>query len=137
MNFDQAKHYLLNKPEAIEDYPFYPDVAVFKVKGKMYATLSVDDGVARMNLKCDPEQALTLRFFFDGVKPGYHMNKKHWNTVTLDGSVPDYDTQKMIDHSYGLVVKGLKKAERNSLELAYGIDEIYKAPQLVNLEPND
>jgi predicted DNA-binding protein (MmcQ/YjbR family) len=75
MNFDQAKRYLLNKPEALEDYPFYPDVAVFKVKGKMYATLSVDDGIARMNLKCDPEQALTLRFFFDGVKPGYHMNK--------------------------------------------------------------
>jgi predicted DNA-binding protein (MmcQ/YjbR family) len=62
------------------------------------------------------------------------MNKKHWNTITLDGSVPDYDTERMIDHSYGLVVKGLKKAERISLELAYGSDEIYKAAQLVNLE---
>lgn len=132
MEFEQAKHYLLSKPQATEDYPFYPDVAVFKVKGKMYATLSVDDGIARMNLKCDPEQALTLRFFFEGVKPGYHMNKKHWNTVTLDGSVPDYDVQRMIDHSYGLVVKGLKKAERTALELEYGADEIYKAPVLVN-----
>lgn len=131
MDADQAKQYLLNKPEAIEDYPFYPHVAVFKVKGKMYATLSIEDGVGRMNLKCDPEQALTLRFFFDAVKPGYHMNKKHWNTVTLDGSVPEYETQRMIDHSYGLVVKGLKKSERTALELAHGAEEIYKAEQLV------
>lgn len=132
MNYDQVKSYLLSKPEAIEDYPFYPDVAVFKVKDKMYATLSDDNGVARMNLKCDPEQALALRFFFDAVTPGYHMNKKHWNTVMLDGDVKDYDLQRMIDHSYALVVKGLKKSQRTALELSYGLETLYSALELTS-----
>ncbi len=126
MNYQDTKTYLLSKPEAIEDYPFYPDIPVFKVKGKMYATLAIDDGVARMNLKCDPDQAMTLRFFFDGVNPGYHMNKKHWNTITLESDVPDYDIRQMIDHSYALVVKGLKKSERTALELSYGPDNLYQ-----------
>ncbi|MAZ89004.1 MAG: hypothetical protein CL693_15355 [Cellvibrionaceae bacterium] len=126
MNYQDTKTYLLNKPEAFEDYPFYPDIPVFKVKGKMYATLAIDDGVARMNLKCDPDHAMTLRFFFDGVNPGYHMNKKHWNTITLESDVPDYDIRQMIDHSYALVVKGLKKTERTALELSYGPDNLYQ-----------
>jgi predicted DNA-binding protein (MmcQ/YjbR family) len=131
MNFEQARHYFLGKPEATEDFPFYPDVPVFKVHGKMFGLLSYggknkpDTHIARMNLKCDPEKALTLRFFFEGVKPGYHMNKKHWNTVMLDDSVPEYDLKQMIDHSYELVVKGLKKSERKALELAYGEDALY------------
>ncbi len=126
MDYQDTKAYLLSKPEAVEDYPFYPDVAVFKIKGKMYATLAIDEGVARMNLKCDPDHAMTLRFFFDGVNPGYHMNKKHWNTVTLESDIGDYDIQQMIDHSYALVVKGLKKSERTALELSYGQDAIYR-----------
>ncbi|NIB39637.1 MmcQ/YjbR family DNA-binding protein [Pseudomaricurvus alkylphenolicus] len=130
MNFDQAKRYLLAKPEALEDYPFYPDVAVFKVKGKMYATLSRDDGVPHMNLKCDPEQALALRTVFESVRPGYHMNKKHWNTLVLDDSIPSHEVERMIDHSYSLVVRGLKKAERTSLELNYGSDSLYCDPPL-------
>ncbi|GAA5315828.1 MAG: MmcQ/YjbR family DNA-binding protein [Candidatus Pelagadaptatus aseana] len=131
MNFEQAHRYFLSKPEATEDFPFYPDVPVFKIRGKMFGLLSygskgkANAEIARMNLKCDPEQALTLRFFFDAVKPGYHMNKKHWNTVMLDGSVPEYDLRQMIDHSYALVVKGLKKSERRSLELAYGTEALY------------
>ncbi len=126
MDYQDTKAYLLSKPEAVEDYPFYPDVAVFKIKGKMYATLAIDEDVARMNLKCDPDHAMTLRFFFDGVNPGYHMNKKHWNTVTLESDIGDYDIQQMIDHSYALVVKGLKKSERTALELSYGQDVIYR-----------
>lgn len=131
MDYQQARDYFLSKPEAEEDFPFYPDVPVFKVKGKMFGLLSYGKegapqaDTARMNLKCDPEHALTLRFFFEGVQPGYHMNKKHWNTVMLDQSVPDYDLQQMIDHSYGLVIKKLKKAERQSLELAYGREALY------------
>ena len=130
MDFDLTRQYLLNKPEAIEDFPFYPDVPVFKVKGKMFAILGVDDrgedatGAPQVSLKCDPEQALALRFFFDAVKPGYHLNKKHWNTVNLDGSVPPKDIQRMIDHSYALVVKGLKASERKALALAYGEEQV-------------
>lgn len=133
MDYPQVRDYFLSKPEAEEDFPFYPDVPVFKVKGKMFGLLSYGDkdssdaNIARINLKCDPEHALTLRFFFDAVKPGYHMNKKHWNTVMLDGSVPEYDLRKMIDHSYSLVIKKLKKTERQAMELAYGADALYGA----------
>ncbi|MDH5360304.1 MAG: MmcQ/YjbR family DNA-binding protein [Gammaproteobacteria bacterium] len=121
-----AKAYLLGKPEAIEDYPFGPDVAVFKVREKMFATLAYNDKQARINLKCDPNQALILRDVFAAVIPGYHMNKQHWNTVILDGTIPDAEIMTMIDHSYTLVVKGMKKAVRTSLELMHGSDELYK-----------
>ncbi|WP_346839347.1 MmcQ/YjbR family DNA-binding protein [Microbulbifer sp. SAOS-129_SWC] len=121
-----ARAYLLSRPEAVEDFPFGPQVAVFKVKGKMFATLSVENGAARTNLKCNPDEAQALRDIFTGVLPGYHMNKKHWNTVLLDGSVPDYEIERMMDRSYGLVVKGLRKVEREALELAYGSEQVYR-----------
>ena len=79
-----------------------------------------------MNLKCDPEQALALRDIFTAVVPGYHMNKAHWNTVILDGSIPRGEIERMIDHSYGLVVKGLPKAQRTALEIRHGSDAIYR-----------
>lgn len=126
MDSQTARKYLLSHPEAIEDFPFGPEVAVFKIKGKMFATLGVEDGVARTNLKCDPDEAQALRDIFPGVLPGYHMNKKHWNTVLLDGSVPDGEIERMMDRSYGLVVRGLRRAERASLELAYGNEVIYR-----------
>ena len=117
MDVGTARDYLLGKPEAIEDYPFGPDVAVMKVRGKMFATLSQSEGEGRMNLKCDPDQALALRDIFPAVIPGYHMNKRHWNTVILDGSLPDGEIERMIDNSYQLVVKGLIKADREALAL--------------------
>ncbi len=124
---EKFKDYLCSKPEAIEDYPFGPDCLVLKVVQKMFATYAVQaDGVVHMNLKCDPDEALALRDVFDAVIPGYHMNKKHWNTVILDGSIPNGEIERMIDRSYGLVVKGLKKAERRSLEIKYGENELYK-----------
>jgi len=126
MNYRTTKHYLLAKPEAFLDYPFGPDAAVFKVKSKLFAILGTEDGVARVNLKCDPDEALALRDIFPGVIPGYHMNKKHWNTVILDGSVPKGEIERMIDRSYGLVVKSLKKSERTALELTYGAHIIYR-----------
>ncbi len=126
MDYDQAKAYLLGRPAAIEDYPFGPDVLVPKVKCKMFATLGENDGVGHMNLKCDPLHAQELRDLFESVKPGYHMNKKHWNTVILDGSIPDGEIERMIDHSYALVVKKLKKTEREALELSYGRDVLYR-----------
>ena len=115
MDYQQTKDYLLSKPEAVEDYPFYPDVLVPKVRGKMFATLSERNGVAEMNLKCDPDEALALRDIFSAVKPGYHMNKKHWNTVILDGSIPTNEIRRMIDNSYLLVVKNLPKNARVAL----------------------
>ena len=115
MNYKEAKDYLLSKPEAIEDYPFYPDVLVPKVRGKMFATLSETDGIAEMNLKCDPDEALALRDIFPSVKPGYHMNKKHWNTVVLDDSIPPNEIKRMIDNSYLLVVSKLRRLDRIAL----------------------
>lgn len=123
------KPYLLKKPEAIEDFPFGADVAVFKIKGKMFATLTPSSkekvGTLRMNLKCDPEEAVQLRDVFKSVLPGYHMNKTHWNTLILDGDIPDGEVERMIDESYRLVLKSLTKSVRKNLELAYSTEDLY------------
>lgn len=110
------KKYLLEKPEAKEDFPFGPEVAVYKVRDKMFALISIENktpGIenkeVRINLKCDPIEAEHLRMVFDAVIPGYHMNKKHWNTVIINGSIPDGEVKRMIDNSYQLVIKGLGK----------------------------
>jgi len=126
MNYLDCQKYILGRPDAIESYPFGADVSVFKVRAKMFATLSITDDKARMNLKCDPDEANALRDVFDAVIPGYHMNKKHWNTVILDGSIPVSEIERMIDRSYGLVAKGLKKAERQVLELRYPHEQLYR-----------
>tara|TARA_R110002072_G_scaffold47597_3_gene130797 strand:- start:25369 stop:25752 length:384 start_codon:yes stop_codon:yes gene_type:complete len=126
MDYQQAKHYLLGKPDAREDYPFGPEVMVPKIKGKMFATLSIEKGLGNMNLKCDPAHAQELRDLFESVKPGYHMNKLHWNTIILDGSIPQGEIERMIDHSYGLVVKKLKRTEREALELRHSKDTLYR-----------
>ena len=120
-----ARQYLLSKPEAVEDYPFGADVMVFKIRDKMFATLADSNGQWRMNLKCDPEEAMVLRDVFEAVIPGYHMNKAHWNTIILDGSIPASDIERMIDNSYGLVVRGLTRVERRQLELHYTDAELY------------
>lgn len=126
MDHAAAKLYLLNKPNALEDHPFGPQASVFKIKGKMFAILSHRDDIVNLNLKCDPDEALALRDIFPSVIPGYHMNKKHWNTVLLDATIPPGEIERMIDRSYGLVVKGLKKNQRLSLELEHGNENIYR-----------
>jgi predicted DNA-binding protein (MmcQ/YjbR family) len=110
----------LHRPEAWEDYPFGPGVAVLKVLNKMFATLGTENGTARMNLKCNPNEAQILRDIFDAVKPGYHMNKRHWNTVVLDGSIPRGELERMIDNSYALVVAGLPGTQRKALQRRTG-----------------
>ena len=125
MDVDTARQYLLGKPEAMEDYPFGPDVAVMKVRDKMFATLGQEGGEGRMNLKCDPDQAVALRDIFTAVLPGYHMNKKHWNTIKLDGSIPEGEIQRMIDHSFALVVGGLPKKVREGMEVRHGREALY------------
>lgn len=126
MDYQATRAYMLSRPEAWEDFPFYPDVAVMKVRNKMFATLSSEAGVARMNLKCNPDEAQMLRDIFSAVSPGFHMNKRHWNTVLLDGSIPAGELERMIDRSYGLVVKGMTRKERQPLELKYGSDVLYR-----------
>jgi predicted DNA-binding protein (MmcQ/YjbR family) len=115
MEFEKLRAYLLNKKSAIEDFPFGPEVMVFKVMGKMFALVFWGGLTLRINLKCVPDLAMHFRAMYKAVNPGYHMNKKHWNTITLDGSIPDDEILAMIDDSYNLVVKGLKKADREKL----------------------
>ena len=124
MNSQQAKEYALSKPCAIEDFPFGQDVSVFKIKGKVFALLGSDDGIGRINLKCEPLEAQGLRDIFEAVIPGYHMNKKHWNTVILNGTVPEGEIIRMIDSSYRLVMDGLKKSERQALQLQYTSEQL-------------
>jgi predicted DNA-binding protein (MmcQ/YjbR family) len=112
MDYAAARKYLLDKREAVEDHPFGPDTAVYFIRRKMFATLGTLAGTGRMNLKCDPDEALALRDIFSGVIPGYHMNKKHWNTVILDGSVPRSEIERMIDNSYHLVIMGMPAKNR-------------------------
>jgi predicted DNA-binding protein (MmcQ/YjbR family) len=100
---------------AVEDYPFGDGVAVFKVGGKMFALVMLDGAPGFVNLKCDPELARELRDRFAAVRPGYHANKRHWNSVDLDGSVPSDEIREMIGHSYELVVAGLTRKERARL----------------------
>ena len=94
---------------AVEDYPFGDGVAVFKVGGRMFALVSLDGDPGSVNLKCDPGLALELRAVYAAVRPGYHQNKRHWNTVELDGSIDDDELREMIDHSYELVVRRLPR----------------------------
>jgi predicted DNA-binding protein (MmcQ/YjbR family) len=125
VTYEALQRYMLSKPEAVEDFPFGPEVSVMKICGKMFATLSLSDGVAQTNLKCDPEEALLLRDLFNAVRPGYHMNKRHWNTVVLDGSIPRGEVERMVDNSYALVLKGVPRAKRQPLELRHGKDTLY------------
>ncbi|MBO0842815.1 MAG: MmcQ/YjbR family DNA-binding protein [Nocardioides sp.] len=104
----------LDRVGAEEGYPFGEEVAVFKVAGKMFALL-LDAHPCRLTLKCDPHLAEALREQYVAVSPGYHTNKRHWNTVDLDGSVPDDELDEMIGHSYELVVNALPKAQRTAL----------------------
>jgi predicted DNA-binding protein (MmcQ/YjbR family) len=115
MTRDRVLEICARFPGAVEDYPFGPGVAVFKVGGRMFALVSLDADPGSVNLKCQPELAIALRTRYAAVRPGYHQNKRHWNTVELDGSVPDREWREMIDHSYDLVVSRLPRAERPSL----------------------
>jgi len=137
MNYQDAVNYCLSRPEATQDYPFGPDVAVFKVRGKMFALLGTSGqsgkelgaefaGCDFLNLKCDPDEAFMLRDIFPEVLPAYHMSKKHWISVVLKASMPANEIERLIDRSYGLVVKGLKKSERAQLELHYSTEKLYR-----------
>jgi predicted DNA-binding protein (MmcQ/YjbR family) len=112
MDLESFREYCLAKKAATEGTPFGETVVVFKVGGKMFALASLDEVPTTVNLKCDPDLALELRDRYEQVRPGYHMNKKHWNTVELGSGIPDVEIRKMIDHSYDLVAQSLPKKER-------------------------
>ncbi len=106
MNIETIREYCLSKPGVEESLPFGPDTLVYKVKGKIFLLIGLDSEDLSFNVKCDPDKALELREEFPCVLPGYHMNKKHWNTIVVDGSVSAKQLKEWIDHSYALVSSG-------------------------------
>lgn len=104
--------YCLTKPWAVEDYPFGPEVIVIKVASKMFALISRREGKENLSLKCDPDYSEVLRRQYPSITPGYHLNKRHWNTLVLDGSIPVNEIKSLIDHSYELVYKSLPRSKR-------------------------
>lgn len=109
MNIESLREYCLGKPGAEETLPFGPDTLVFKVGGKAFLLVGLDEAELRFNVKCDPDRAIELRESYACVLPGWHMNKKHWNTIVVDGSVPVRLLREWIDHSYELVAPKPKK----------------------------
>ena len=126
MKKEKVRNYFLSCPESYEDFPFGEEITIFKVKNKWFGLLVEREGNLQINLKCDPDEALILRDLFISVLPGYHMNKKHWNTVILDGSIPEKEIEAMIYSSYVLIVEKLKKKDRLSLEAKYGKQILYE-----------
>ncbi len=115
-DLESLRQLMLDFPETTEETPFGPEVLVYKVAGKMFATLSPEEIPVRMNLKCDPDRALELRDRHESILPGYHMNKRHWNTLVLDGSLPDSLVGDLIRHSFERVLAGHGRATRERIE---------------------
>ena len=114
-DIERLRKHLLAYPETTEETPFGPEVLVYKVASKMFALLIPDEVPVRMNLKCDPERALELRDTHAAILPGYHQNKKHWNTLELDGSLTDGFVEELIRHSFDCVLAGFSKAARERI----------------------
>jgi len=115
MNIEDIRNYCLLKKGVTEGFPFDEETLVFKVAGKMFVLVNLESDLS-INLKCDPEKVPELREQFPAVIPGYHMNKKHWNTVIIDGSIRDELIREWIDDSYNLVVEKLTASERKLLD---------------------
>jgi len=115
MNVEEVRDYCLSKKSVTESTPFDDVTLVFKVAGKMFALLPLDEINLSINLKCEPEKAVSLREMYPSVKPGYHMNKNHWNTVYVDGTVEKKLILQWIDDSYQLVINSLPRKTRQTL----------------------
>ena len=118
MNLDYFYDYCLSKKGVTEHFPFNEDALVLKVGGKMFLLSSLsswENGNPKVNLKCDPERAQELRAEYDGIQPGYHMSKKHWNTISINEEVPDTLVKELIDHSYELVFSSLPNKIKNEI----------------------
>ena len=115
MDIEAYRNYCLSKKGVTESFPFDEEVLVFKVMNKVFALGNINSRPLKINLKCDPEKALEYRELHEEVRPGYHMNKKHWNTVDFEGSLPEKTLCHFINHSYELVVSKLTKKEKEQL----------------------
>ena len=115
MHQEELRNYMLSKRGVKEERPFGPETLVYKVMGKMFALTQDLEKPKSINLKCDPDYALALRAQYSSIQGGYHMNKRHWNTIILDGTIPRNFILEMIDDSYDLVVAGLRKFEKGAL----------------------
>jgi len=119
MNIEQLRDFCMSKKGVTEHFPFDEVTLVFKVMGKMFALVGLqrwEEGETKVNLKCNPDWAQELRGEYEAINPGFHMNKKHWNTITLNNDVSDKFAFELIDHSYDLVVKGLTKKLKEELK---------------------
>jgi predicted DNA-binding protein (MmcQ/YjbR family) len=111
----ELRSWCLRQTGAVEDFPFGPEHSVFKVAGKMFALSALDRTPLEVSVKCEPELAVALRDTYPAIRPGYHLNKRHWNTITLDGSLADQLVRDLIEDSYDLVVSALPKRTREQL----------------------
>jgi predicted DNA-binding protein (MmcQ/YjbR family) len=121
MDPTDLRAWCLGRPGAVEEFPFRPGVSVFKVAGKMFALSALEQVPLTVSVKCEPDLAVALRDSYDAIRPGYHLNKRHWNTVTLDTGLPDQLVRDMIEDSYDLVVSALPKRTREQLGWSAGV----------------
>ncbi|GAA3136935.1 MmcQ/YjbR family DNA-binding protein [Streptomyces rectiviolaceus] len=116
MTPQELRTFCLSFNDVVEEFPFGPEASVFKVAGKMFALSRLDGVPLTVNLKCDPDMAVQLRAAHPEIVPGWHMSKRHWNTVTVDAGLPDQQARELVEDSYDLVVAGLPRAERLRLD---------------------
>jgi len=115
MHIEQFRDFCLSKKGVTESFPFDEDVLVFKVLNKMFALTSLKSPDFKVSLKCNPEKAMELRETYDSIKPAFHMNKKHWNSVNVDSLLDDSLFLELVNHSYDLVIKGMTKKDKEIL----------------------
>jgi len=120
MDAAELRRWCLAQAGAVEDFPFGPEHSVFKVGGKMFALSALDRMPLEVSVKCEPELAAELRASYGAIRPGYHLNKRHWNTIVLDGSLPDQLVRDLIEDSYDLVANALPKRKRETLPMDAG-----------------
>ena len=126
MDAAELRRWCLAQTGAVEDFPFGPEHSVFKVGGKIFAISALDRTPLAVSVKCEPELALQLRASYAAVRPGYHLNKRYWNTVTVDGSLPDQLIRDLIEDSYDLVVRALPR--RTRMQLGWAREEAGASP---------
>jgi predicted DNA-binding protein (MmcQ/YjbR family) len=120
----ELRRWCLEQPGAVEDFPFRPDVSVFRVTGKMFALSMLERTPLEVSVKCEPELAVQLRDSYSAIRPGYHLNKRHWNTITLDGRLADQLVRDLIEDSYDLVVSALPKRTQRELGWPPAVDGV-------------
>ena len=115
MNLEALREYVMSKPRAVETFPFGEGTHVFKVNHKMFALIGSNNNLMMLNLKCDPDESVAVRDIFPAIKPGYHMDKRHWISIYFDGTVPEGEVKRLIDNSFLLVVSKMSQQDQQSI----------------------